>query len=61
MIAAPRLPQKQFAKKGCRDPSFTMSSGDRVTGAWKQICQQRRRDNVSYDSSMVMALRHGTL
>ena len=33
---------------------------DRVTGAWKQISKQRRRVNVSYDESMVRALRHGT-
>jgi len=32
---------------------------DRVTGAWKQISVQRRID-VSYDASMVAALRHGT-
>ena len=32
---------------------------DRVTGAWKQISEQRRVD-VSYDASMVTALRHGT-
>ena len=33
---------------------------DRVIGAWKQISKQRRRVNVSYDPSMVTALRHGT-
>jgi len=33
---------------------------DRVTGAWKQISQQRRCDDVSYDPSIVTALRHGT-
>ena len=33
---------------------------DRVTGAWKQISQQRRRVDVNYDPSMVTALRHGT-
>jgi len=33
---------------------------DRVTGAWKQISKQRRRVDVSYDPSMVTALRHGT-
>jgi len=33
---------------------------DRVTGAWKQISEQRRRVNVSYDPSMVTALQHGT-
>jgi len=32
---------------------------DRVTGAWKQISKQRRRVDVSYDSSMVTALQHG--
>jgi len=31
-----------------------------VTGAWKQISKQRRRVNVSYDSSMVTTLQHGT-
>jgi len=33
---------------------------DRVTGAWKQISKQRRRVDVSYDPSMVVALQHGT-
>ena len=33
---------------------------NRVTGAWKQISKQRRRVVVSYDPSMVTALRHGT-
>jgi len=33
---------------------------DRVTGAWKQISKQRRRIDVRYDPSMVMALQHGT-
>ena len=33
---------------------------DRVTGAWKQISKRRRRVDVSCDSSMVTALRHGT-
>jgi len=33
---------------------------DRVTGAWKLISKQRRRVNVSYDPSMVMALQHAT-
>jgi len=33
---------------------------DRVTGAWKQISKQRRRVDVSYDPSIVTALRHGT-
>jgi len=33
---------------------------NRVTGAWKPIGKQRRRVHVSYDSSMVKALRHGT-
>ena len=33
---------------------------DRVTGACKQISKQRQRVNVSYDLSMVTALRHGT-
>ena len=33
---------------------------DRVTGAWKQISKHRRRVDVSYDPSMVTALRHGT-
>ena len=33
---------------------------DHVTGAWKQISKQRRRVAVSYDSSMVTALQHGT-
>jgi len=33
---------------------------DRVTGAWEQISKQRRRVDVSYDPSMVMALQHGT-
>jgi len=33
---------------------------DRVTGAWKQVSKQRRRVDVSYDLSMVTALRHGT-
>jgi len=33
---------------------------DRVTGACKQISKQRRRVDVSYDSSMVTALQHGT-
>jgi len=33
---------------------------DRVTGACKQISKQRRRVEVSYDPSMVMALQHGT-
>jgi len=33
---------------------------DRVTGAWKQISKQRRRVDVSYNPSMVMALQHGT-
>jgi len=33
---------------------------DRVTGAWKQISKQRRQVDVSYDPSMVTALRHGT-
>jgi len=33
---------------------------DRVKGAWKQISIQRQRVNVSYDQSMVTALRHGT-
>ena len=32
---------------------------DRVTEPWKQISKQRRRMDVSYDPSMVMALRHG--
>jgi len=31
-----------------------------VTGAWKQISKQRRRVDVSYDSSMVTDLQHGT-
>jgi len=31
-----------------------------VIGAWKQISKQRQID-VSYDSSVVTALRHGTL
>ena len=30
---------------------------DRVTGAWKQISKQTRRVDVSYDPSMVTALR----
>ena len=33
---------------------------DRVTGAWKQISKQRRRVDVSYDPSIVMAIQHGT-
>jgi len=33
---------------------------DRVKGAWKQHSKQRRRVDISYDPSMVMALRHGT-
>jgi len=33
---------------------------DRVTGAWKQISKQRSQVDVSYDSSMVTALQHGT-
>jgi len=33
---------------------------DRVTGAWKQISEQRRRVDISYDPSMVTALQHGT-
>jgi len=33
---------------------------DRVTGAQKQISKQRRRVEVRYDPSMVMALQHGT-
>jgi len=33
---------------------------DRVTGAWKQISEQRRRVDVSYDACMVTALQHGT-
>ena len=33
---------------------------DRLTGAWKQISKQRRRVDVSYDPSMVAALRHLT-
>jgi len=33
---------------------------DRVTGAWKQISNQRRRVDVSSDPSMVTALQHGT-
>jgi len=33
---------------------------DPVTGVWKQISKQTRRVDVSYDLSMVMALRHGT-
>jgi len=32
----------------------------RVTGAWKQISKQTRRVDVSYDPSMLSALRHGT-
>ena len=32
---------------------------DRVTGAWKQICKKRRRVHVSYNPSIVTALRHG--
>ena len=32
---------------------------DRVTGARKQISKQRRRVDVSYDSSMVTTLQHG--
>jgi len=31
---------------------------DCVTGVWKQISKQRQRVNISYDPSMVMALRH---
>ena len=31
-----------------------------MTGAWKQTSKQRRRVDVSYDPSMVTALRHGT-
>ena len=33
---------------------------DRVTGTWKQISKQRRRVDVSYGPSMVMALQHST-
>jgi len=33
---------------------------DRVTGAWKQIRNRRRRVDVSYDPSIVTALQHGT-
>jgi len=33
---------------------------DRLTGAWKQISQQRQRVDVSYDPSMVTTLQHGT-
>jgi len=33
---------------------------DRATGAWKQTSKQRQRVDVSYDPSMVTALRHGT-
>ena len=33
---------------------------DRVTGVCKQISKQRRRVDVSYGPSMVMALQHGT-
>ena len=32
---------------------------DRVTEAWKQFSKQRRRVDVSYGLSMVMALQHG--
>jgi len=32
---------------------------DRATGAWKQISKQRRRVDVSYDPSMIRALRYG--
>jgi len=33
---------------------------DRVTGAWKQISEQRQRIDVSYDPSTVTVLQHGT-
>jgi len=33
---------------------------DHVTGTWKQISNQRRRVDASYDPSMVTALQHGT-
>jgi len=33
---------------------------DRLTRAWKQIRKQRRRVGVSYDTSMVTPLQHGT-
>jgi len=33
---------------------------DRVTGAWIQISKQRQQVDVSYDLSMVTALRQGT-
>ena len=33
---------------------------DGMTGAWKQISKQRRRVDVSYDLSMLTALRQGT-
>jgi len=32
-----------------------------MTGAWKPISKQRRQVDVSYDPSMVTALRHGII
>ena len=31
---------------------------DRVTGAWKRISKKRQRVDISYDPSMISALRH---